>query len=81
MPLTYLGANRAQRSARAARLRALFPDGYSERIVRCHHCGRKGSIRRTDRWTTQVKHRCPGPWTLAGFTEIAAPYNSHLTHR
>jgi hypothetical protein len=71
MPLTFLGGKRAARVERATRLRDLFfPDGYTERVVRCHACGRRGTVRDAGRWHTVAEHTCPGPWIRAGFTEI-----------
>lgn len=84
MPLTDLTAlarARVDRALRAKNRRLLFPQGYHERVVRCHQCGRRGFVRNVPRWHTVAEHTCPGPWTLAGFTEITAPYNSHLAHR
>jgi len=80
MPITDLGTKRLARARHAVRRRTMFPFGYTERVLRCRDCGRKGMVRNVPRWNTQVEHTCPGPWTLGGFTEIAAPYNSHLPH-
>ena len=69
MPIASLGDKRLARAIRAGRRRALFPHGYIERVVRCTDCGRKGSVRDVPHWHTEARHTCPGPWTLAGFTE------------
>lgn len=66
MPLT---ESAEKRIARARRLLRKFPQGYTERIVRCHDCGIKATVRSVPGWHTAVAHDHHGSWRIAGFQE------------
>lgn len=60
-----------KRIDRARRNLHKFPQGYTERLVRCEVCGVRAIVRSVPGWHTVVEHEHHGPWHVAGFREVA----------
>lgn len=63
MPLTLEGIARLEAKMQANRSLPLL----------CQACRRKGTLRWAPRsgYVPVVIHTCPGPWTLAGYNQVA----------